>query len=145
MRIDTRADEAAIRRWHQEVEDAVNNEDYAAYSSHWAEDMIWMPPNMPPMYGKDNFLEMFKNSFKHYNVEQKVTVEEVVVSGVIAFSRIFSKEKFIPKGDAKAMENDGKNIFTFRRDPDGSWLGVHCVWNSNIPPDASARFDKLQE
>lgn len=28
MSPDTRADEAAIRRWHQEVEDAVNNEDY---------------------------------------------------------------------------------------------------------------------
>ena len=143
--VDKQTDEEDIRRWHQEVEYAVNNEDYEAYSSQWAEDMIWMPPNMPPVYGKDNCLEMAKYSWEHYKVEQKVTVEEVVVSGDIAFSRIFSKEKFAPKGDAQAMENDGKNIFTFRRGPDGSWLGVHCIWNSNIPPDASARFDELQE
>jgi len=146
MSPDLRADEVAIRRWHQELEDAANNDDYEAYSSHWAEDMIWMPPNMPPICGKDNCLEMAKSSFEHYKMEQKVTVEEVVVSGDIAFSRIFSKEKFIPKGDSQAMENDGKNIFTFRRGPDGSWLGVHCIWNSNIPPKASDfRFDEPQE
>ena len=44
MSPDAQADEVAIRRWHQEVEDAVNNADYDAYSSHWADDMIWMPP-----------------------------------------------------------------------------------------------------
>ena len=54
------ADEAALRRWHKEVEDAVNNADYDAYSSHWANDMIWMPPNMLPMHGKQECLEMFK-------------------------------------------------------------------------------------
>ncbi len=145
MSPDKQADEAAIRKWHQEVEDAVNNADFEAYSSHWAEDMIWMPPNMPPMYGKDNCLGMAKYSFEHYEVEQKVTVEEIVISGDIAFSRIFSKEKFTPRGDEPAMENDGKNIFTFKRRPDGSWMGVHCIWNSNIPPDPSTRFDELHE
>ena len=145
MSPDQKADEAAIRRWHQEVEDAVNNADYDAYSSHWADDMIWMPPNMLPMHGKQECLEMFKGGAEHYKVEQKVTIEEIIVSGDIAFSRIFSKEKLTPKGDAEAMMNDGKNIFTFRRSPDGSWLGVHCIWNSNIPPEASASWDKLIE
>ena len=142
---ESKADEAAIRRWHKEVEDAVNNADYDAYSSHWANDMIWMPPNMLPMHGKQECLEMFKGGVEHYHIEQKVTIEEIVVSGDIAFSRISSREKLTPKGDAEAMMNDGKNIFTFRRGPDGSWLGVHCIWNSNTSPEASAKWDELTE
>ena len=140
-----KADEAAISRWHKAVEEAVNNADYDAYSSLWADDMIWMPPNMRPMHGKQECLKMAKGGFENFHIEQKVTIEEIVVSGDIAFTRVSSLEKMTAKGDTVAMINDGKNIFTFRRGPDGSWLGVHCIWNSNISPEASAKWDELLE
>ena len=90
-------------------------------------------------------MEMFTYLTENYLLDQKVTVEEVIVSGDLAFSRFFSLEKFTPKGDVPAMENDGKNIFIFKRQPDGSWLGTHGIWNSNIAPEASASFENPQE
>ena len=145
MRPDREVDETAIRRWHQELEDSVNNADDEGYMSHWVEDMIWLPPNMHPLYGKQECLRMFKGGEKQYGIQQKVSVEEVVVSGDLAFSWVNSQYLLTPKGDAEAMINDGKTFFTFKRGSNGSWLGVHCMWNSNIPPEASVRFDKLIE
>jgi ketosteroid isomerase-like protein len=125
-------DEEAIRKWHQEVEDSTNRSDSEAYLSLWVDDMIWMPPNAPIIIGKDNCRPMVEEFHTHYKVEQKVTIDEIEIGDNIAFSRIFSREKFTPKADAPPLESwDLKNIFAFRRQPDGSWKGTHCIWNSN--------------
>ena len=145
MTPDKEKDEAAIRKWHKEVENASNNANFDAYASHWSDDMIWMPPNMQPIHGKETCMEMFTYLTENYIVDQKVTVDEVGVSGDLAYSRFFSREKFTPKGDAPAMENDGKNIFIFKRQSDGSWLATHGIWNSNISPEASASFENPDE
>ncbi len=145
MTLDKGKDEEAIRQWHKEVENASNTADFDAYASHWSDDMIWMPPNMQPIQGKETCMGMFTYLTENYLVDQKVTVEEVVVSGDLAFSRFFSKEKFTPKADVPSMENDGKNIFLFKRQPDGSWLATHGIWNSNIAPEDSASFEDPNE
>jgi len=131
MSVDKIADEEAIRRWHQEVQDASNAGDFEAYASHWADDMIWMPPHMPPMPGKESCMGMFSGFVDNYEVDQKVTIEEIVVSGDIAFSRFFSMDKLTAKSDGSKMAMDNKNIFIFKRQSDGSWLGTHGIWNTN--------------
>jgi len=131
MTPDKEKDEAAIRQWHKEVENASNTGDFDAYASHWSDNMIWMPPNMGPMYGKEACMGMFSGFVDNYEVDQKVTIEEIVVSGDVAFSRFFSMDKLTAKSDGSKMSMDNKNIFIFKRQPDGSWLGTHGIWNLN--------------
>jgi len=74
------ADEAAIREWHKNIEASVNRGDFEAYGSFWTENMIWLPPNAPIIIGKESCLQMAREIFEHYAVEQKVTVEELKLS-----------------------------------------------------------------
>ena len=111
MNPNDKKDVDAIRKWHQEVEAASNNGDYEAYASHWSDDMIWMPPNAPIVHGKKTCMDMFSGFVDNYEVDQKVTIEEIVVSGDVAFSRFFSMDKLTAKSDGSKLVMDNKNIF----------------------------------
>ena len=39
--------------------------------------------------------------------------------------------KIMPKGDGEAMEERGKIIVIYQRQPDGSWKIAREIWNRN--------------
>jgi len=43
-----------------------------------------------------------------------------------------AEEKYTPRtGEGESMEANFKAIILLQRMADGTWLGTHCIWNSN--------------
>jgi hypothetical protein len=57
--------------------------------------------------------------------------EEVKVSGDLAYGRGFAKVKLIPHGGGDTLTSTAKYVNILQRQPNGSWLTTHDIWNGN--------------
>jgi len=127
------SDEEAIRSWFDTYLSSVVAGDLDTYLASWSDDMIFLPPDQSIKIGKESCREIAEGIL-HYDIEPDVTIEEIVIDDELAFARLSVKEKFTPKAGGASFEVDIKSVWIFRRQLDGSWLGTHCIWNSNKPP-----------
>ena len=132
--VDIEADVEAVRDWVNGNYAAADSGDLERYLGFWAEDVIWMPPNAPIMQGKSTIREYVKPFFEQLTIYHEISIEEIKVAEDFAFTRLNSKEKYTPKtGEGEPVELNVKAMFLLQRMPDGTWLGTHCIWNSNDP------------
>ena len=132
--VDVEADVAAIKAWYERYVAINNAGDFDSFGTSWTEDVVWLPPDAPVVIGKEAILDYARPFFELYSIHQEITVEEIKVSGRIAFARSSNSEKYSPKGEGGAIETKFKAIFIFQRKNDGTWISSHAIWNSNIPP-----------
>ena len=132
--VDVEADVAAIKAWYERYVAINNAGDFDSFGTSWTEDVVWLPPDAPVVIGKEAILDYARPFFELYSIHQEITVEEIKVSGRIAFARSSNSEKYSPKGEGGAIETNFKAIFIFQRKNDGTWISSHAIWNSNIPP-----------
>jgi uncharacterized protein (TIGR02246 family) len=127
------ADEGAIRDWFKNYLEAVTKGDSEAYRIFYAEDVVILPPNNPPIYGINALLQMAKALFDKNTVEADFTIEEIIVDENIAFARLSVIEEIIPKDGGESLKDDRKTVWVFRKNADASWSSSHVMWNSNLP------------
>ncbi len=132
--LDVGTDVDTIREWVNGNFAAADSGDLEGYLSYWAEDVIWMPPNAPIMQGKSTIREFVQPMLEIYRIHRNFSIEEIKADGNFAFVRTDSEETYSPKaGEGKSIKSKGKTMFLLKRMPDGTWLGTHCIWNSNDP------------
>jgi len=125
-------DEAALRKWMQDYVANNNRGDFENYGSFWTEDAIWMPPGAPMVSGKSSILKFAEPVFNQYKIDQKAAIEEIRISGNLAYIRAVFNEVCIPNmADADTIRIQNKDIFIFTKEPGGAWIATHCVWNYN--------------
>ena len=100
----------------------------------FTEDVIIMPPNSAALNGKDATREWARPSFDQFNLEADITVDEVEVSGDLAFARWSYSTRYTPKAGGDAILGIGKELWIFKRQSDGSWKCSHIIFNSDNPP-----------
>lgn len=130
---DTAQDERAIRALVQQEVDAANAGDAATLIALWTEDGIRMPPNGPPVAGKEALAAMYNAIFEAVTMDYAVVLEEVVVAGDWGFGRGTYTVTAVPKAGGEPTEDNGKFIDIYRRLPDGTWKYARHIWNSSQP------------
>jgi uncharacterized protein (TIGR02246 family) len=132
--VDVEADVEAIRNWVNESYAAADSGDVEDYISYWTEGVIWMPPNAPIIQGTSATREMLQPYFEQVTIHHEISIEEIKVADDFAFTRINSEETYTPRtGEGESIEANFKAIILLQRMADGTWLGTHCIWNSNDP------------
>ena len=131
-KIDTKADEDAIKAWFDKYVATVKAGDIDGYRAFWSEDVVWLPPNQSIMQDVEACMDMAQSGFEQYIIDQQYTLDEILFADSMAIVRVNFIEKATPKADASPGERDGKGIFILKRKPNGSWVSTHCIWNSNI-------------
>ena len=136
--VDVEADIEAIRNWVNLSYAAADSGDFEGYISFWAEGVIWMPPNAPIIQGISAATEMLQPYFEQVTIHHKISIEEIKVADDFAFTRFNTEEKYTLKtGEGESVESNFKAIILLQRMADGTWLGTHCIWNSNDPHPTS--------
>jgi ketosteroid isomerase-like protein len=107
--------------------------DLNGFMTIWTDDIIWMPPNEAIRKGKESCKQWIQPFFDNYTLKEKVTFEELEVSGDWAFARGTWDLEGTPKGEGAKIHDVGKLIFIFERQSDGSWKISHDIWNSDNP------------
>ncbi|MRV75252.1 SgcJ/EcaC family oxidoreductase [Duganella sp. FT92W] len=114
-------DEQAIRgviaRWLE----ATRQGDVAAILPLMTEDVVFLLPGQAPMTGRDSFAEGMRRMAHTHRVMPDSVVEEVVVSGDLAYSRTRLEIRVEPLGGGVAVRRAGHTLSVFRRNGAGQW------------------------
>ena len=124
------ADLAALTTLRDEMTEADNRADAAAFASLLAEDVVIMAPGMPQLVGRSacvTFVTEVLASYPQRRVEE--TIDEVHVSGDLAFDRgSFLTRTFDPEL-GREVEEFGTALRVYRRGRDG-WKMARVMWHA---------------
>ena len=125
-------DRAALKAVLDKDTQAARSGDMEALTALYAADAIRMAPNQPAITG----LEAIRAYHKQFPPMSKFafTVTELDGRGDVAWYRGNYALTFTPPGATASVSDTGKLIAILRKQPDGSWLTVADIWNSDLPP-----------
>jgi ketosteroid isomerase-like protein len=131
--VDVEADKEAIYAWYDQKTEITNAGDFDGLKILFDEDVIFMPPDDPLFKGWEEYRQWAQPYFDEFDIEEKIAYEEVGVFGDWAFIRTSYTIESTPKAGGESTIGNGKAIWLFKRQADGTWKGTHCIWNSNEP------------
>lgn len=112
-------DEAQIRnliaQWHA----ATNDGDANALPPLMTEDVIFLVAGQPPMRGRDAFVQALKDLFATHRIESTGVIQELEVSGDLAWCRSELDVRVLPRDGRPAPRRAGNVLSVFRRGRDG--------------------------
>ena len=124
------ADRAAVKAVFDSTVTRVNRKDFAAWANEYTEDGVLLPPNHPTVKGRasikawgDSLPPITSFAFNDVSAEG---------DGEVAYGTSSYALTFSPPG-APATNDRGKQLVTFHRQSDGSWLVTAASFNSDIP------------
>jgi uncharacterized protein (TIGR02246 family) len=121
--------DAAIRRLCDSWSAAVNAQDLARMIKLVTDDVVFLPPDSPPVVGKRAIEEFYRHLLSEFRIEQSFEIIDVFVSGDRAF--VWGSESLniiAPVGSQrKHTKLDGMTIML--RQPDDSWKISHGINN----------------
>jgi ketosteroid isomerase-like protein len=106
-------------------------------ASMFAEDAWQMPPNSPPLVGREAIRQFWRQAVKWGRWEFSLRTQDVSVSGPLAIERGKYLLKFVagpgaPPGMA-SFEDQGNYLVHWRREADGEWRAVGDAPVSEVP------------
>ena len=117
-------DEAAIREvvasWHR----ATAAGDVDAVLALMAEDVVFLVAGQPRMRGRSAFARGLRGLLGQHRIESTGEVQEVAVSGDLAYSWTVLTVRVVPLAGGEATVRTGSALSILRRQPDGSWVVV---------------------
>lgn len=115
---DVSAIRTVFRSWYCAMEDG----DVDRLISLVTTDVIVKPPGAAPIMGKDVLQHALSAFLKEQSETVDYEVQEVEVSGQLAFARILESATIRPKSGAESSTVNGMHLTVLRRQPDGEWL-----------------------
>ena len=133
----TKADVEAINSMRERAVPVFNRGDVDAIMSFFTDDAVVMAPNSPPAIGKDAVRSLWQAFFGQFTAEETLSSHEILMFGDWAFERGSYTVTLTPKSGGGPIQDNGKIIFVWQRQPDGSWKIARDMWSSNNPPVAT--------
>jgi uncharacterized protein (TIGR02246 family) len=113
---------------------ALNDGDVNAWVGAFTADGVQMPPNAPANLGRESIRTWSQAFLAPFRTAFALVVDEVQVAGDWAFERGTYTITLTPKAGGEPMQDIGKYITIYERQPSGAWGMARDIWNSNNPP-----------
>jgi ketosteroid isomerase-like protein len=126
-------DRASIERTTAELLAAVNASDADRCSAVWAVRGVLMPPHHPAVPGHQAIVQYFRTLFSRRKFSFTFTSSQIHLVGDTALERVTYRAIIWPGDDAPPIEDVGKGLHVYERQPNGSWKLTHDIWNSDQP------------
>lgn len=118
---------AAVR---EEYIQAENAGDVEGILRTCKEDIVFIPPESPPVEGKEAAGEFLGGFLEAFSVDLDLSSNGVVVDGDLAYDWGTVSGTMTPDGgESQAVSNS--YLIVFERDDTGSWRQSKHVWNGN--------------
>jgi ketosteroid isomerase-like protein len=113
---------------------AIEASDFKRFLALLTDDALFMPPNLHTKAG-EGLREWLRDFVDRYSVEYlKLTHDEMVVEGSLAYHRFVYGWKVTPKVGGETKVGHGKGMHILRRQPDGAWKIAREIWNAIPAP-----------
>lgn len=118
----TNPDVIAIRSLLDKVMEVSRNGDLEGYLSQYTDDALWMRRDRMTDATKNDIRPAYK-FMEDYFFDQKLIIDEVSVSGDIAYARITADGWIVPKPGKQLdkVRAVSRHIMILRKQSDGSW------------------------
>jgi uncharacterized protein (TIGR02246 family) len=126
----------AIRRVTSDLLAAVNASDVDRVLGVWADDAVLMPPGHPSVHGGTALREYFSKLFLMTRFTFEFTSSDIDLFADVAFERLSYRVTIWQSSGQDTIEDVGKGLHVYRRQPDGRWKLVLDIWNSDRIPAA---------
>ena len=120
-----------IARATAELLAAVNASDADRCSAIWAANGVLMPPHHPAVPGHQAIVQYFRSLFSRSKFRFTFTSSQIHLVGDTALERVTYTAISWPGDDAPPIEDVGKGLHVYERQPNGSWKLTHDIWNSD--------------
>ncbi len=121
----------AIHQMSSERADAFNRGDSEGIAIYFTETGLLMAPGSPVAQGRSAVADYYQQIFDEYETILESGYDEVEVSGDLAFGRGTAYVTLIPRDGGEPVTATSKYINILQRQPDGTWLTTHDIWNEN--------------
>jgi uncharacterized protein (TIGR02246 family) len=132
---DTReADVEAIRELERAAREAAEAKDLEKYVSFYADDAVLFWPGAPMVTGRAAIREFMRAFLSMPAFALSFTTAAVEVSGAgdLAYSYGTNRVTLVAP-DGRRMNDRGKYLTVYRKQPDGTWRVVADIGNSDLP------------
>ncbi len=109
----------------------IQERDFDAFLTYFADDAVWMPTDGPPVVGEDAFREWGRHFAEANRPIHFTTSDEVVVDGNLAFDRFTLTTAEESTGTGESNESTLQGLWILQRRANGSWKIVRYIWNFN--------------
>ena len=132
----TRADNAStsVDAIWKEYAASLNAGDIDRWVTLWTDDGVQMPPDEPPVIGKEKIRARNSAVLQKFNFDIGITNQELRTAGDWAYSRGVYRATLTPKQGGTPIAIDGKYMTILARQGDGSWKIHRDIFNSNGAP-----------
>jgi uncharacterized protein (TIGR02246 family) len=89
-----------------------------------AEDVVFLAVGRPPMRGRDSFESGLRKLLTTHRVESTGQVQEVEVSGDLAYCWTDLTVRIVSQSDGNAATRSGSALSILRRQASGAWVMV---------------------
>lgn len=126
----TDQDIRAIRAISERFPDMMMNKRFDALPGIYTEDALVMPPGHGSVTGLKE-IEEFLGSFPPLKAFENV-VDEIDGTGDMAYVRGHFRMVMVPEPGADPVEEQGQYIEIRKKQPDGTWLLTHDIFNPGV-------------
>jgi ketosteroid isomerase-like protein len=128
---DGSAVEAEVRALLASLDSVQNVGDLNGFADLMSEDIVFMPPDSPPLVGKAAVLEFYGGLFGQATLAIQHDPEESIVEGQLIVHRGRAAGSINPKAEGAApLDFDSKYLYVLRRADDGRLLFGRVIFNS---------------
>ena len=101
----------------------------------YAQDVWQLPPNSPPLVGRDSLLSFWKNAVATGKWQFDLKSDDVITADSLAIERGHFTLKVVagPKAQYPSFEDRGNYVVVWRRESDGKWRAVWDAPVSTVP------------
>lgn len=130
---DATADKQDVARVGEREISALSAGDIDGNLSVMTQDVVLMPPNEPMLNVREAMRTWLQRVHEQFKFDLRYSESHVDVVGDWAIQRYVVVGNLTPKTGAAPIEERGKGIHIYRRQPDGNWLIAQDIWNSDLP------------
>ena len=123
-------DKEIIENILKTYEDALNTSDTSKVLPLYSHDGQFIPTQAPFATGQTELKESYDLVFKTIQLNVKFTIEEIVVSGDLAFSRTHSQGTNLVHATGNTSKEENRELFVFQKEA-GDWKISRYMFNKS--------------
>ena len=120
MNTDEQSIRTLVNTWHA----ATAAGDVEAVLELMTEDVVFLVAGQPPMKGRSTFEKGLRGLLESHGIESTSEIQEVEVSGTLAYCWSVLKVQITPKAGGKSVLRVGSAVSILKRQTNGSWAVV---------------------
>jgi len=131
----TQPDSLAVLAVAHGIIEADNARDLTRVLTYYSDSAMLLPPDASPIIGRTAIIPRYRDLFATYTPEIKGEVQEMVVSGSLAYVRGQNRGVLRSRRGGEERALNDVFLMLLARETDGVWRIVRLMWHSAGPAD----------